>query len=159
MRSRSPYNRPQRTQRGSRGIDRLMLDLCNRRGWVVSTTPRPPFPPYPFYRRLGGPHGRSGLVRKMSSPLGFDLRRVQHIASRCTNWATRPTGNIMTAYEKPTDWTKCSIIFWTVRSCVTFPPALSKTPNFTLKPSLSIPLCWQHLFVLFVSTTFVLPFV
>jgi hypothetical protein len=35
---RSPYNRLQRAQRGSRGIDLLMLDLGARRGWVVSTT-------------------------------------------------------------------------------------------------------------------------
>ena len=27
---------------------------------------------YPFYRRLGGPQGRSGQVRKISSPPGFD---------------------------------------------------------------------------------------
>ena len=27
---------------------------------------------YPFYRRLGGPHSRSGQVRKISSSLVFD---------------------------------------------------------------------------------------
>jgi hypothetical protein len=37
---RSPYNRPLRAQRGSRGIALLILDLGARRG-VVSTTPRP----------------------------------------------------------------------------------------------------------------------
>jgi hypothetical protein len=39
-------------------------------GWVVSVTPRPPLPQgqtrYPLYRRLGGPQGRSGRVRKIS---------------------------------------------------------------------------------------------
>jgi hypothetical protein len=27
---------------------------------------------YPLYRRLGGPQGRSGRVRKMSTPPGFN---------------------------------------------------------------------------------------
>jgi hypothetical protein len=29
---------------------------------------------YPLYRRLGGPQDRSGRVRKISAPPGFDLR-------------------------------------------------------------------------------------
>jgi hypothetical protein len=43
-RQRSPYNRPRRAQRGSRGIALLILDLGARREWVVSTTPRPLYP-------------------------------------------------------------------------------------------------------------------
>ena len=60
-------------------------------GWVVSTTPRPLYPPgktrYPLYSRLGGPQGRSGLVRKISSlpTRGFDPRTVQPVASRYTD--------------------------------------------------------------------------
>jgi len=46
---------------------------------------------YPLYRRLGGPQGRSGEVRKISPPPGFDPRTVQPVASPYTNWATRPT--------------------------------------------------------------------
>jgi len=46
---------------------------------------------YLLYRRLGGPQGRSGQVRKISPPTGFDPRTVQPIASRYTDWATRPT--------------------------------------------------------------------
>jgi hypothetical protein len=42
---------------------------------------------YPLYRRLGGPQGRSGQVRKISSLPGFDPRSVQPVASHCTNWA------------------------------------------------------------------------
>ena len=42
---------------------------------------------YPLYRRLGGPQGRSGQVRKISPPPGFDPRTVQLIASRYTDWA------------------------------------------------------------------------
>jgi hypothetical protein len=46
---------------------------------------------YPLYRRLGGPQGRSGQVRKISLPPGFDPRTVQPVASRYTDYATRPT--------------------------------------------------------------------
>jgi hypothetical protein len=62
---------------------------------VVSSTPRPYFTPgktrYPLYRRLSGPQGRSGQVRKISPPLGFDPRTVQPVVSRYTDWTTRPT--------------------------------------------------------------------
>jgi hypothetical protein len=46
---------------------------------------------YPLYRRLGGLQGRSGQVRKISHPLGFHPRTVQPVASRYTDYATRPT--------------------------------------------------------------------
>ena len=36
---------------------------------------------YPLYRRLSGPQGRSGRVRKMSPQPGFDPRTVQPVAS------------------------------------------------------------------------------
>jgi hypothetical protein len=43
---------------------------------------------YPLYRRLGGPLGRSGQVRKISPPpRGFDPRIVQPVASRYTDRA------------------------------------------------------------------------
>ena len=41
---------------------------------------------YPLYRRLGGPQGRSGRVRKISPPPGFDPRTVQPSASSYTDW-------------------------------------------------------------------------
>jgi hypothetical protein len=76
-------------QRRSRGIALLFHDLGTRWGWVVSVTPRPPLPPektrYPLYRWLGGPQGRSGQVRKISSPPGFDPRTVQPVDSRYTD--------------------------------------------------------------------------
>ena len=40
---------------------------------------------YPLYRRLGGPQGRSGRVRKISPPPVFDPRTVQPVASRYTD--------------------------------------------------------------------------
>ena len=42
---------------------------------------------YPLYRRLGGPQGRSGRVRKISLPPGFDPLTAQPVASRYTDWA------------------------------------------------------------------------
>jgi hypothetical protein len=38
-------------------------------------------------REPGGPQGRSGRVRKISSPPGFDPRTVQPVASRYTGHA------------------------------------------------------------------------
>jgi hypothetical protein len=42
---------------------------------------------YPLYRRLGGPQGRYGRVRKISPPPGLDPRTFQPVASRYTDWA------------------------------------------------------------------------
>jgi hypothetical protein len=42
----------------------------------------------PLYRILGGPQGRSGRVRKISPPPGFDPRTVQSVASRYNDWGT-----------------------------------------------------------------------
>ena len=59
----------------------------------VSPTPRPPLPPgktrYQLYRRLGGPHGRSGRTENLV-PTGIRPQTVQHVVSRYTDWATRP---------------------------------------------------------------------
>jgi hypothetical protein len=81
--------------RGSRGRALLFRDHSTRRGWGVSVTPGRSLPPaktrYPLYRRLGGPQGRSGQVRKISSPPGFDPQTVQPVASRYTDYTTRPT--------------------------------------------------------------------
>jgi hypothetical protein len=37
---------------------------------------------YPFCKRLEGPQGRSGRVREVLLPQGFDPRTVQPVASR-----------------------------------------------------------------------------
>ena len=46
---------------------------------------------YPFYRRLGGPQGRSGRAENLV-PTGIRSRTVRTFVSRYTDWATRPTG-------------------------------------------------------------------
>jgi len=45
---------------------------------------------YPFYRRLGGPQGRSGRAENLVST-GIRSRTVQPVVSRYTDWATWPT--------------------------------------------------------------------
>ena len=86
--------RPDVAQRVGRGIALLFLDHGTRRGWVVSSTPWPHFTPgknrYPFYRRLGGPQGRSGWAENLI-PTGIRSQTVQPVVSRYTNWATWPT--------------------------------------------------------------------
>jgi hypothetical protein len=89
---------------------------------------------YPFRRRMGGPQNRSGRVRRMSPPPGFDPRTVQPIASRCIDysmpahfrlskltdnklsWKTRNTGKILNDEGlKP-----CVItwrLLWQLRAC------------------------------------------
>ena len=93
-----------RARRGSRGIALHFHDHGTRRGWGVSVTPKPIFTPgktrYLLYRRLGGPQGRSGQVRKISPPPAFDPRTFQPVASRYTDWATRPTYFPYSDYKK-----------------------------------------------------------
>ena len=85
--------------RRSRGIALPFLDHDTWRGWRVSFTLRPLFTPgksrYPLYRRLCGPLGRSGQVRKISPPPGFDPRTIQPVARHYTDWATRPVFTCM----------------------------------------------------------------
>ena len=92
--------------RGSRGIALLFHDHDTRRGEGSASRPGRTLPPgktrYPLYRRLGGPQGRSGQVRKIWPPPGFDPRTVQPVASHYTDWATRLPYGI-----------KC-VIIWTV---------------------------------------------
>ena len=45
---------------------------------------------YPFYRRLGGPQGRSGRAENLV-PTGIRSYTIQPVVSRYTDWATRPT--------------------------------------------------------------------
>jgi hypothetical protein len=81
--------------RGRRGIALLFFDHGTRRGEGSASRPGRTLPPgktrCPLYRRLVGPQGRSGQVRKISPPAGFDPRTVQPVASCYTDYATRLT--------------------------------------------------------------------
>jgi hypothetical protein len=89
VRQRTGHDGPKRKQTYSSTLS--LTSALDRSGWL---TPRPGcFTPgketrYPFYRRLGGPQGMSGRVRKISSPLpGYDSRTVLPIQSRYNDWA------------------------------------------------------------------------
>ena len=45
---------------------------------------------YPFYRRLGGPQGRSGRAENLVRT-GIRSRTAQPVVSRYTDWATGTT--------------------------------------------------------------------
>jgi hypothetical protein len=71
--------------RESKGTALLYFWPRHEKGWGVSVTTSPHLTPgktrYPLYRRLGGPQGRSGQLRKISPPQGFDPRTVQSVGS------------------------------------------------------------------------------
>ena len=76
---------------------------------------------YPLYRRLGGPQGRSGQVRKISLPSGFDPRTIQPVASRYTDYATRPTS-----------YSAQQIKCWRERECSLFLMFICTAPSLLL---------------------------
>ena len=79
--------------------------------WGWGSAPRPSrFTRYALYRRLGGPQGRSGRVRKISPPPGFDPRTVQPVASRYTGYAI-PAASYM-------------VRTFIIKACVTWDPLL-----------------------------------
>jgi len=82
---------------GNRVISLLFLDHGTGRGEGSTSRPGRSLLPgntrYPFYRRLGGPQGRSGQLREISPPPGFDPRIFRPITSRYTDWATGLTCN------------------------------------------------------------------
>ena len=55
---------------------------------------------YPFYRRLGGPQGRSGWSENLV-PTGIRSRTVQPVVSRYTDWATGHTWSSVDANNFP----------------------------------------------------------
>ena len=60
------------TERGSRDIAipfflTLALDGC----WWLTSSPGPGVTRYPLHRKVGGPQGRSGRLRKILPPTGF----------------------------------------------------------------------------------------
>jgi len=90
--------RPGVAQRLGRGIALLFHDRRTRRGSAsrLGHTLPPSNTRYPFYRRLDGPQGRSGRAENLA-PTGIRSRTVQPVASRNTDWATRPSVSVCSA--------------------------------------------------------------
>ena len=82
--------------RGSRGIALLFHDHGTRRGWGDSVMPRPLFTPekdpVPIVQEAGWAPGPvwTGAENLPPPPPGFDPWTVQPVASRYTDYATRP---------------------------------------------------------------------
>jgi len=90
---------------------------------------------YPFYRRLGGPQGRSGRAENII-PTGIRSRTVQPVVSRYTDWATRPT------------FILCTYLFLKNKWSIVHDP---NTCNWTTLPSSVMYACiyfFNHLFTL-----------
>ena len=82
--------RPGVAQGVGRGIALLNHDRGTRRGEWSAARPGRSLPPektrYPFYRRLGGPQGRSERAENLV-PIGILSRIIQPLVSRYTDWA------------------------------------------------------------------------
>ena len=61
---------------------------------------------YSLYRRLGGPQGRSGRVRRILPSPVFDSRTVQPVASGYTDWAipAHERNIVQTVQRKKANW-------------------------------------------------------
>jgi hypothetical protein len=92
---------------------------------VVSTTRKTR---YPWYRRLGGPQGRYGRVRKNSPLPGFDPRTVQPVASRYTDWAI-PGRSETNGINEEKDKIYCDL-WCVVKRSVRSVPLFRRTPLF-----------------------------
>lgn len=83
MKYRVPYSTP-----GGLILHMFLLWSCPVRCQVVPGRCTPlKETRHPLYSRLGGTRGRSGRVQKITTPPDFDLRTVQRLASRHTDYA------------------------------------------------------------------------
>ena len=84
-----PVTGPVVAQRVGRGIALLFHDRGTRRGWVVSSTPRPHFThwkdPVPILQEAEWAPGPVWRGAENLSPPAFDPRTVQHVVSRYTD--------------------------------------------------------------------------
>jgi len=87
--------RPDVAQRVGRGIALLFHDRGARRGWVVSSAPRPHFTPgkdpIPIVQEAGWAPGPLWTGAENLIPTGIRSQTFQPIVSRYTDWATGPT--------------------------------------------------------------------
>jgi len=86
--------RPCVAQRVGRGIALFFHDRGTRKGWLVSSTPRPHFPPgkdpVPILQETGWDPGPVWAPENLV-PTGIRSRTVQPVVSHYTAWATRLT--------------------------------------------------------------------
>jgi len=81
---------------------------------------------YPFYKRLGGPQGRSGRAENLV-PTGIRSRTVQSVVSRYTDWATWPTPS------------KLNVLYFT-KQCYIGKSLISNETDYSTNPWKSVRL-------------------
>ena len=80
-----------------KSVAKRLTSALDRDVWSISLLPA--MNRYSLYRRLDGYQGRSGRMRKISPPPGFDTRAVQPVAIRYTDWAIGPPTNVDSIYR------------------------------------------------------------
>jgi hypothetical protein len=96
MRVMVPCNRPESPE-GRRGIALLSLYLATRRGWVVSTTPRPLYP-----REGPGTHCTGGWW--VPGPVWTCARNLVHTGIRSQDRQARSQSLYRLSYPAPIIW-------------------------------------------------------
>ena len=86
---------------------------------------------YPFYRRLGGPQGRSGRAENLV-PTRIQSLTVQPVVSRYTDWATRPTRYGMVCWKGPGHVERYRTYTWISLPKKTLHSALTVSTTITL---------------------------
>jgi hypothetical protein len=89
----------------SGGVAQLFLNLGIRRVCVVIITPRPPLPPgkdpVPIAQEAGWVPELVWIGAENLAPPGFDPRKFQPVASRCTDYAIpAPQTTVETIIDK-----------------------------------------------------------
>jgi len=84
------------------------LEVCEGSGSRPGLSLPPGKTRYPLYRRQGGPQGRSGQVRKISSPTGFGPRTVQPVSHSLHRLRYPAQGNSSADCNPP----NCPLLYW-----------------------------------------------
>jgi len=122
--------RPGVAQRVGRGIALLFMTAALEGGEWSATRPGRTLHSgktrYPFYRRLGGPQGRSGRAENLV-PAGIRSRTVQPVVSHYTDWAIRPVLHVVPIWL-PFVCVECYLR--SIRTVCKCPALASKFPQY-----------------------------
>ena len=88
-----------KAQMGGTSIAVPIHNVAPSSGCTVNARPRRLYPEketwYPLYRRLSGPRGRSGKLRKISSPPEFEPRTDQSVDSHYSDTLSEQTISVI----------------------------------------------------------------
>ena len=150
-----------KAQKGSRCIALLFLQP-RRQMWVGGQRHAPAAltagkTRYPLYRRLGRPQGRSGRVRKISPPPGFDPPTVQLVASRYTDSSVNYfslRSDVCTKCRRYETWNNCQSVVYFSRHCIILieVPSLHNSEQTNVYPSFQVPIAVEFRSLFFRDT-------